>query len=93
MTLLILAVAIVVIAAVVYKLQKSKVKVADLVEFTKDLKLDKLESVIEKVKLDELVEKVKEEAPKKVIELKSKGTKKAAPKTETKEVKSKKAKK
>lgn len=93
MTLVILALAIVVIAAVVYKLGKSKVKVADLVEFTKDLKLDKLESVIEKVKLDELVEKVKEEAPKKVIELKSKATKKAATKTETKEVKSKKAKK
>ena len=83
MTFLILAVAVVVIAAVVYKLQKSKV--TDSVEdFAKDLKLDKLESVIEKVK---------EEAPKKVIELKSKTTKKAATKTEIKEVKSKKAKK
>ena len=92
MTLLILAVAIVVIAAVVYKLQKSKVT-DSVKDFEIDLNLDKLKSVIEKVKLDELVEKVKEEAPKKVIELKSKATKKAAPKTETKEVKSKKAKK
>ena len=97
MTLVILIVAVIIIAAVVYKLEKSKVKVTDLVEFTKDLNLDKLESMVENAKLETIVEKVKEEAPKKVIELKSKIEKKTVAKPETKEkakeVKSKKAKK
>jgi hypothetical protein len=97
MTLLILIVAVIIVAAVVYKLEKSKVKVESLEDFTKDLNLDKLESIVENAKLETIVEKVKEEAPKKVIELKSKIAKKTVAKPETKEkvkeVKSKKAKK